>query len=102
MSNDPCQIDVRAINLEEKQARRAWLRSDSCFLQHRSVFRGLNSELSFSTCTTRECHKLLLFTRDVTFDARFLHSDHVASVQARVPVNLVDGAVCADSVLVTA
>ena len=39
---------------------------------------------------------------DVTFDARFLHSFHVASVQAHVPVNLIDGVVCADSVLVTA
>ena len=101
MSNDHCQIDVLAINFEIKQARRAWLRSDSSFLQHRSVCPGLNSELSpFAPLVNARkscCSRVTL-----PFDARFLHSYHVASVQTHVCVKLIEGAVCADSVLVTA
>ena len=77
-------------------------RSDSCSHQHRSVSPSLDSELSFSICATCVCHKILLLACDIDFDARFLHSYHVASVQAHVSVNLVDGAVCVDSILVTA
>ena len=79
------QVDVLAINHEDQQTGRARFRS--CSHQHRSVYPGLDSELF-------ACH--------IPFDARFLHSYHVASVQAHVSVNLVDGAVCVDSVLVTA
>ena len=95
MGNKHCSI-----NLEDQQSGRARFWSDSCSHQHRSVYPGLDAELSFSICTTRVCHKSLLLTCDVTFDARFLHSYHVASVQAHVSVNLVDGAVCVESVLV--
>ena len=59
------------------------------------------SDLTLAS-SARECYRILLFARDVTFDARFLHFNHVASEQAHVPVNRIDGAVCADSVLVTA
>ena len=81
---------------------RARFRSDSCSHQHRSVHPDLDSELTSSICVTCACHKMLLLACDVTFDARFLHSYHVASMQAHVSVDLVDGAVCVDSVLVTA
>ena len=101
MGNDRCQTDVSA-NLEGMQTVRAWFWSDPCFFQHRSVYPGLDSKLSFPVRSTRECHNFLLFTCDVTFDARLLHSYHVASVEAHDPVNLIDGAVCADSVLVAA
>ena len=56
---------------------------------------GLDSKLS---CATRASHKLSLLARDVAFDTRFLHSYHVASVQAHVPVTLIDDAVCVHSV----
>ena len=102
MGNNHCQVDALAINLEDQQTERARFRSDSCSHQHRSVYSGLNTELTSSICATGVSHKMLLLACDVTFDARFLHSYHVASVQAHVSVDLVDSAVCVDSVLVTA
>ena len=90
------------VNLEDQQTGRARFRSDSCSHQHRSVYPGLDIELTSSIRATCVSHKILLLACDVTFDARFLHSYHVATVQAHVSVDLVDSVVCVDSVLVTA
>ena len=66
------------------------------------MYPGLNTELTSSIRATCVGHKILLLACDVTYDARFLHSYHVETVQAHVSVDLVDSAVCVDSVLVTA